>query len=163
MEPIKCRELLGRLLADETRLLATLEQQLGREHELLKSNDVDGLDLAARERQTCVAGLMRIDDERRNLCRLLGRSPDQAGLAALLEWCDPQGSLAAAHAECALHAQRCREQNDRNGALVAARLSRVSGMLNMLAANGSGSTYEPRTPARTGAPPSAGRMVSISA
>ena len=50
----------------------------------------------------------------------------------LLHWCDPAGSLAAAYAQVAERAAQCRAQNDRNGALVSARLARVQNMLGML-------------------------------
>jgi flagellar biosynthesis/type III secretory pathway chaperone len=165
MEPQACHAQLAHLLTDEQALLALLTQQLQREHELLTANDVEGLELAADARQSSVAKLLRLDDERRNLCRLLGQSADQTGLGALLQWCDPTGSLQPAHGEISRLAQRCREQNDRNGMLVNARLSRVSGMLDML--NGgsapSGKTYESRGIQRGPAKPQAGRMVSVSA
>jgi flagellar biosynthesis protein FlgN len=163
MDPQACLSQLARLLSEETALLGTLAQQLQREHELLNANDVDALDQAAQARQTSVAGLLRLDDERRNLCRVLGRSADQAGLAALLKWCDPAGSLASAHARCAEQAQQCREQNDRNGILVNARLNRVSGMLNLLGGSAGVRTYEPKgTPRGAGTLP-AGRMLSTTA
>ena len=98
MEPKACLTQLARLLADETSLLGTLAQQLQREHELLVANDVEALELAADARQNSVLALSRLDQERRSLCRLLGHSADHLGLAALLKWCDPAGSLAAAHA-----------------------------------------------------------------
>jgi flagellar biosynthesis/type III secretory pathway chaperone len=156
-----CRAQLARLLTDESALLSQLDRQLLAEHELLKSNDVDGLEQAGSARQETISRLLRIEDERRNLCRMLGRDNDKAGLAALLAWCDPQGGLATPQSECAQLAERCRAQNERNGALVTARLKRVTGMLDMLADGSAPRTYAPRT-ARYAAPP-AGRMVSISA
>jgi flagellar biosynthesis/type III secretory pathway chaperone len=164
MEPKACLMQLARLLADETSLLGTLAQQLQREHELLVANDVEGLEQAADARQKSVVALSRLDQERRSLCRLLGYSADHLGLAALFKWCDPAGSLAAAHAAASDQAQRCREQNDRNGALVNARLNRLSGMLEMM--NGGSATsriYESRGASRSPAAPPAGRMVSTSA
>jgi flagellar biosynthesis/type III secretory pathway chaperone len=160
MDAQTCRAQFARLLSDEAALLATLEGQLQREHEFLAKNDVDGLEGTATARQDTVGRLLRIDDERRGLARLLGRGTDQAGLAQLLAWCDPQGSLATAQAECATRAERCRTQNERNGLLVTARLNRVAGMLDMLADNTTTKTYEPRA-TRATAP--AGRMLSISA
>jgi flagellar biosynthesis protein FlgN len=165
MESPDCHAQLARLLTQEQSLLGLLAQQLQREHELLTDNDVDGLEQAAAARQDSVTKLLRLDDDRRSLCRLLGQSADQAGLAALLQWCDPQGLLQHAHTEVSRLAQQCREQNDCNGVLVNARLARVSGMLDML--NGSnapsGKTYESRGAQRSPVNPQAGRMVSISA
>jgi flagellar biosynthesis protein FlgN len=103
-----------------------------------------------------------VDHERRNLCRLLGYGADNAGLAAMLKWCDPSGSLAAPHAAASQEAQKCREHNDRNGALVNARLNRLNGMVDRM--NGSSHrTYESRGPARAVVQAPPGRMVSISA
>jgi len=162
MDQKTCLSQLSRLLADETALLGTLERQLGNEHALLEANDIENLEHASNARQQSVAGLLRIDDERRRLCQLLGHGTDQTGLAALLAWCDPQGSLAGDLASSATQAQRCRDQNDRNGALVAARLRHVSGMLGMLTANTTPKTYESRGHSSTAGLP-AGRMVSVSA
>ena len=83
------------------------------------------------------------------------------GLAALFAWCDPQGTLAAAQSQCIELAGRCRALNERNAALVTARLTRVTGMLDMLGDTPAARTYDPRL-ARVGTVP-AGRMVSVSA
>lgn len=132
IEPAHCRENLQNLLTEEASALATLETLLAREHELLVANDVDNLERAGAARQDCVGVLVRIEDERRSLCRMLGRDSDAKGLASLMAWCDPGGTLARSWADCAQRAQRCRELNDRNGILVGARLQRVSNMLGML-------------------------------
>lgn len=162
MEPQACLAQFSRLLSDEISLLDVLETQLQREHQLLSNNDVDGLEMASNTRQETVAKLMRIDDDRRNLCRMLGQGHDQVALARMLTWCDPQGTLAETQSRCTAQAERCRQQNDRNGALVAARLNRINGMLDMLADNGGARTYEARGAARGGTV-STGRMLSISA
>ena len=165
MEPQACREQFARHLADETALLISLEQQLQHEHGLLATNDIDGLEKASGTRQQTVARLLRVDDERRGLCRVRKLPPDAKGLAALLAWCDPTGSLADAQAQCTTHAQRCREQNERNGALVTARLNRVGGMLDMIAGDNPANTYQPRAGVRaaTAFQQPTGRMVSTSA
>jgi flagellar biosynthesis/type III secretory pathway chaperone len=161
MEPQACRAQFARLLSDEATLLSQLEQQLQREHQYLATNDVEGLEQAGGARQQTIAKLLRLDDERNDLSRLLGHGPGRAGLAALLTWCDSRGTLAAALASCTQLAERCRTQNERNGALVTARLGRVSGMLDMLSDHKGSQTYDPRL-ARTATTP-AGRLVSISA
>jgi flagellar biosynthesis/type III secretory pathway chaperone len=161
MEPQACRAQFARLLSDEASLLAQLEQLLQREHEYLATNDVEGLEQAGGTRQQTLARLLLLDDQRNDLCRLVGHGAGRTGLAALLTWCDPQGTLAAAQASCTTLAGRCRTQNERNGALVTARLGRVSSMLDMLSDHNSPRTYDPRS-ART-ATTIAGRLVSISA
>jgi flagellar biosynthesis/type III secretory pathway chaperone len=164
MEPQACREQFARHLSDETDLLIGLEQLLQREHELLSANDIEGLEQAGAVRQQTVARLLRLDEERRGLCRVRKLPADAAGLAQLLAWCDPTGSLAAAQALCATHAERCRDQNERNGALVTARLNRISGMLGMLEGSNPASTYQPRNSGvRASTYKPAGRMVSTSA
>jgi flagellar biosynthesis/type III secretory pathway chaperone len=162
MDANVCRSQLERLLRDETTLLLQLETQLDAEHGLLKANDIEGLDRAGTARQDTVAKLLRIDDERRQLCRMSGRGEDHIAMGALLRWCDPASSLHDAYQRCATQAQRCREYNDRNGALVTARLNRVSGMLRQLNPSTETRTYAPKH----GAPSAqvhAGRMLTVRA
>lgn len=163
MDPQECRERFARHLADETELLGTLEQQLLSEHDLLVANDIEGLECASSLRQQTIARLLRVHEERGRLCKARNLAPDASGFAALLAWCDPEGSLATAQGGCAIHAERCRAQNERNGALVTARLKRVGGMLGMISGETTPGTYQPRATARTSAFATAGRMVSISA
>jgi flagellar biosynthesis/type III secretory pathway chaperone len=125
---------------------------------------VEGLEQAAGARQNSISSLARLDQDRRNLCRMLGYGTDQLALGAMLKWCDPAATLAAAHATASQQAQLCRDQNDRNGALVNARLNRLSGMLDMMnGGHASPRTYESRGAARGPVAPPAGRMVSVSA
>lgn len=161
MDRDTCRTRLARLLSEENALLATLAQQLKHEHGLLAGNDVDGLETASGARQQTIAKLLRVEDERQAICRQCGRHGDRSGMAALLAWCDPAGTLAAAQSECAGLAGACRAQNERNGALVTARLTRASGMLDLLAGNSAPRTYDQRF-ART-APMPAGRMLTTTA
>ena len=125
MDPAACRSHLQALLSDESTLLTRLAQQLVLEHELLVANDVEELEAAGDARQATVASLLRIEDDRSGLCRQVGRSPDRDGLSGLLQWCDPTGTLAVAYSDVSGRAAQCRAQNDRNGALVSARLARV--------------------------------------
>src|SRR6516162_7887362 len=137
-----CRETMGKLLADEGARLRELARLLEQEHELLLANDVVRLESAIRERQSCVGAIIRIDEERRSLCRLSGYGNDAKGLEQLLRWCDPQGTLTSRWADVAQLAGRCREFNDRNGALVSARLKRVQTLLGVLIGGGrEGVTY----------------------
>jgi flagellar biosynthesis/type III secretory pathway chaperone len=161
MDQSTCRARLARLLAEETALLTQLAQQLQHEHELLATNDVEGLEQAGESRQHTIVKLLRLEDDRRALCRQLGRDMDRNGLAQLFAWCDPEGTLAAAQAACTELAGRCRTQNERNGALVTARLTRVTGMLDMLGDSTAPRTYDQRFARATAVP--AGRMVSVSA
>ncbi len=117
-----CREQLATLMAEVNAQLAALEGRLVQEYALLQSRDVESLEKAGTARQECIGHILRIEDERRALCRATGRSDDPAGLHSLLAWCDPTGLLMPAMQEYRERTQRCREQNDRNGMLVNSRL-----------------------------------------
>ena len=133
MDPALTRDQFSRLLEDEARTLANLEALLGREHEILVRNEsAEVLEEACAARQLRMGALLRIQDERRGLLKMLGRSPDNAGIDAVMQACDPAGSLRSRWQQCAVAAGRCREINDRNGALVQARMKRVEGMLEVL-------------------------------
>ncbi|HEY6644872.1 flagellar protein FlgN [Povalibacter sp.] len=132
MDPRICRDTLERLLTEEAGTLARLEELLDKEHEFLTSNDVDELEKAGEARQSCIAAMIAIEDERRSLCRMMSVSADAMGLDKLLNWCDPSHQLKTRWAACAQRAAHCRSLNDRNGALVAARLKRVEGMLGVI-------------------------------
>jgi len=127
-----CREALASILSTEVAQLAELATLLDREHELLVANDIEVLEGVMAQRQVSVGSLLAAEEERRNLCRTHGRGVDAAGVAQLMAWCDPRGSLKARWEECARGATRCRELNDRNGALVNARMKRVETLLTAL-------------------------------
>lgn len=144
IDPALCRTQLEQLLKDEARQLDQLEGLLRLETEALDRNDLPALDQAGSARQGCVAALLRVEDERRSLCRMTGHATDLPGLERLIRWCDPHGSLATLWMECRTRAGRCREINDRNGAVVAAKLQRVTGMLGVISGRSSQpATYNP--------------------
>jgi flagellar biosynthesis/type III secretory pathway chaperone len=121
-DPALCREQLATLMAAVNAHLAALETLLTQEHNLLQTRDAEGLEKAGTTRQECLGHILRIEDERRALCRATGRDEDTAGLHSLLTWCDPTGLLMPAMQEYRERTQRCRDQNDRNGMLVNGRL-----------------------------------------
>jgi flagellar biosynthesis/type III secretory pathway chaperone len=163
VSPAACREVLSRIYAEEIAALRVLEGLLQKEHAHLSANDIDALEAASAARQDCVGRLIKLEDERRNLSRMLGREPDLAGAAALLAWCDAERTLAPALAEHARLSNVCREQNERNGALVGARMARISNMLGLL----SGSAAAPSVYGRSGTQgptlPAAGRLLAARA
>jgi len=153
VDPRICRETLERLLVEEAGTLARLEELLEKEHELLVSNDVEELEKAGEARQSCISALVAIEDERRSLCRMMNVSADAPGLDKLLNWCDPSRQLKTRWAACAQRATHCRTLNDRNGALVSARLKRVEGMLEVI----TGRAGQPKVYGSKGAYQSTGR------
>ena len=140
MDAALTRDTLGRLLAEENRALAEFETLLDKEHGALRSRDIDALEALADARQASVIKLLKIEDERRSLCSMLGFETDLAGLAKLIAWCDPGRWLNKAYEECATRARRCRDSNDRNGVLVGAQIKRVEGLLGAM----TGTSAEPR-------------------
>jgi flagella synthesis protein FlgN len=161
LEPGACREALASILSTEAAALAELAGLLEREHSLLEENDVDTLERVMEERQESVGRLLRAEDERKNLCRMHGREPDAVGSGQLMAWCDPRGTLRSQWAACANGAARCRELNDRNGALVMARMKRVETLLGAL----TGKPQEMPTygPKGAYAAPRAGRVLATEA
>ncbi|HET9863095.1 MAG TPA: flagellar protein FlgN [Steroidobacteraceae bacterium] len=155
------RDHLARLLAEENSALTEFEALLDREHGALKSRDIDALEALADTRQQSVTRMLKIEDERRGLCGMLGYDTDLAGLAKLLAWCDPRRSLAAAYEECARRARRCRDLNDRNGILVGAQIKRVEGLLGAITGTTPQRSYGPRQFAGHGA--GAGQVISAEA
>ena len=122
LDHTQCREQLATLMAEVNARLAALETLLTQEYELLQARDAEGLEKSGTARQQCVGHILRIEDERRSLCRAAGHSEDPSGLHSLLVWCDPTGQLRPAMQEYLERTQRCREHNDRNGLLVNGRL-----------------------------------------
>lgn len=146
MNPSVCREHLDKLFAEEAGALTRLEELLDKEHEFLLANDVDEFERTGEARQACVANLVRLEDERRSLCRMMNVSADHLGLEKLMTWCDPSRTLKNRVSACSKRAGRCRELNDRNGALVTARLKRVEGLLGVI----TGRASQPKTYGRQG-------------
>lgn len=158
MDPVVCRDTLDKLITEESNTLEQLHLLLDREHELLVTNDIDALERAGQARQNCIGTLIRIEDDRRALCRALNVPADMHGLDRVLAWCDPSKQLRRRWTEVGARADRCRTANDRNGALVTARMTRVQGMLDIV----TGRAGQPKVYGRQGAfenQPRAGRVI----
>ena len=113
---------------------------LDKEHGALRGRDIDALEALADARQASVVKLLKIEEERRSLCSMLGYDTDLAGLARLIAWCDPARTLGKRYEECATRARDCRDLNTRNGVLVGAQIKRVEGLLGAM----TGASAEPR-------------------
>jgi flagellar biosynthesis/type III secretory pathway chaperone len=145
MDQALCRDHLAELLGEEIVLLTELQQLLEEEHDLIGTGEPEALLRTTAARQERLGALARIEEQRRTLCSLHGESADGAGLERLRQWCDPQGVLAPRLAECLGRAMRCRDLNDRNGLMVAARMKRVAELLQTLTGRIARSpTYGPR-------------------
>lgn len=134
-----CREHLATLLAEEIDALKEIEDLLRREHDVLGDKNVAAIERSALVRQEKMGHLARTEEQRRSLYSFHGYTADWIGLEGLMQWCDPEGTLVSRLRECAQRAVRCRDLNDRNGTLVAARLKNVEDRLATL----SGRTNQP--------------------
>lgn len=132
MDPSVCRDHLATLLGEELQLLGDLETLLTREAKVLQASDIRTIEATTHARQERMGGLARLEEQRRSLCAMHGFAADRAGLEAVLAWCDPRGALGDVLRRCAELAVRCRDLNDRNSVVVAARLKRVQGLLGAL-------------------------------
>lgn len=140
-----CREHLDTLLTEEIVALRELEDLLKREYEVLGAKNVAAIERTAVVRQQMMGDLARTEEQRRSLCTLHGYTPDWVGLESLMQWCDPEGTLLSRLRECARRATLCRDLNDKNGVLVAARLKQVEGLLAALTGGASQPvTYGPK-------------------
>jgi flagellar biosynthesis protein FlgN len=129
MDPTVIGDHMRDLLAEEAGLLASLEALLGQETEALRGDELPEIERIGTERHRCVDALMRIDSERRAACRLLGIGDDRVRFEELLDRCDHSGALKTRwHAGLEV-AARCKDRNERNGAIVAAKLRRVEALL----------------------------------
>ena len=140
MDAALTRDTLGRLLAEENAALGEFASLLDKEHGALRGRDIDALETLADARQASVVKLLKIEEERRSLCSMLGYDTDLTGLAKLIAWCDPARTLAKRHEEWATRARDCRDLNTRNGILVGAQIKRVEGLLGAM----TGASAEPR-------------------
>jgi flagellar biosynthesis/type III secretory pathway chaperone len=157
VDPKVCREHLERLVTEETAAFQRLQVLLDTEHEYLIANDFEELERAGDARQTCIGELLRIEDERKSLCRMMNLQADPAGIDRLLAWCDKSNLVKRRWAECTALASECRNRNDRNGALVSARLKRVEGLLNVL----TGRANQPKVYGKQGGYENSGRSAHV--
>jgi flagella synthesis protein FlgN len=128
-EPADVRQHLNRILTDEGRLIAELERLLQQEVEILQGEDADQIARIGAVRHRCVEALMRLEDERADLTRMLSFGDGRGAIERLLAWCDEDGSLKTRWQANLDIARRCKDINDRNGAIVGARLRRVQAVL----------------------------------
>jgi flagellar biosynthesis/type III secretory pathway chaperone len=138
---------LQRMLSEESAGLNELEALLVRETHILQGEDVAAIHSIGSERHRCVERLTRLDAERGDFCRMLSFGSGLAAVEKLLAWADPLGELRAQWQSNLQVAYRCREINDRNGAIVAVKLGRVQQRLALLRGSPMPSVYG-RRPSR---------------
>jgi flagella synthesis protein FlgN len=151
------RELASRLIDEERGLLERFADLLEREAAALRTDDVATIDRAGAQRQECSSALLRLDEERRNACRMLGFGDGRDAFERLLAACNPAGDLARRWQASREQLMRCKDLNDRNGAVVTAKLRRVEALLVTLRGGDAG----PRVYGAGGQPGAAARSVSL--
>jgi flagellar biosynthesis/type III secretory pathway chaperone len=138
------QQLLSRILDEESRLLGELQALLHEEAAILSSNDIDGITHIGTTRQRCIDALSRLDAERADCCRLLSFGQGGNALVQLHQWCDPSGALHLKWQSNLTTARRCQQLNDTNGAVVAAKLSRVQQLLMAIRGTSAPPVYSAR-------------------
>ena len=147
VRPADIQRHVARILGEESRLLGSLEQLLRSEAEILRGDDPDAIERIGSSCHQCIDALTGLEAERAEACRLLACGSGREGFEKLLDWCDPASSLRARWLANLDVARRCKDLNDRNGAIVTARLNRVQQLLAQLRGASPPSTYGPRTAA----------------
>jgi|HubBroStandDraft_1064217.scaffolds.fasta_scaffold17545_3 flagellar biosynthesis/type III secretory pathway chaperone len=123
---------LSRILAEEAQLLAELESVLEKETDIVSGDDAEAIQRIGSNRHQCVERLSQLGVERIDTGRMLSFGADATGLSKLFDWADPSRSLRARWAVNLELARRCKALNDKNGAIVAAKLDRVQKLLGHL-------------------------------
>ncbi len=149
--PTEIQPHLRRILSEEAQLLSDLERLLERETQILQSEDVAAIQNIGGARHGCVERLTRLDAERLDLCRMLSFGSGAPALQRLFDWADTDGSLKRLWQSNLQVAHRCKQLNDRNGAIVTVKLGRVQQMLGQLRGSPPPAVYGPKA-ARFGAP-----------
>ena len=149
VQPADVRAHADGLLREEAALLANLEVLLSRESGVLRGDDTAAIERIGASRHDCTAALTRLAEERDQSCRLLSFKNGREGFERLLRWCDSTGELALRWQANLTHARRCRDLNDRNGALVAVKLHHVQSLLGALRGVVADPVYSPQPRALT--------------
>jgi flagellar biosynthesis/type III secretory pathway chaperone len=123
---------VARLIAEEAELLLSLENLLKLETGVLRGDDTDAIERIGATRHACTAALTRLAGERNSSCRMLSFGEGRDAFEKLLAWCDPSGELLRRWQVNLAQARRCKDFNDRNGALVAVKLNHVQKLLTAM-------------------------------
>lgn len=143
VRPADIRAHLKRLLSEESVQLGRLHEVLQNEADVLRGEDVGAIERIGQRRHDSTTVLTRLDAERRELCRLLPLENGHGNIEQLLGWCDADGELQRLWQANLALARRCREHNDRNGAVVTVKLSHIQKLLAGLRGEAGPAVYSP--------------------
>jgi flagella synthesis protein FlgN len=141
VQPADIRQHIERVLRDEAQLLVELEQLLQRESAVVCGDDPGAIESIGGARHHCIDQLTRLDAERTSACRMLSFGAGRAGFEQLLSWCDPGRTLHERWQDNLRITRRCKELNDRNGAVVTIKLGQVQQLLSTLRGGASAPIY----------------------
>jgi flagellar biosynthesis protein FlgN len=130
--PTTVRAHLAQLLTEEGALLTQLEALLARETQVLRGTDTEAIEKIGATRQECTSALARLATERELSCRQLTPAGAEVEITRVFGWCDASGALSAQWRGNLAQARRCRDLNERNGAIVAVKLNHVQSLLAAL-------------------------------
>jgi flagellar biosynthesis protein FlgN len=126
------RSHLERILSEEAGLLEELERVLTQETEVLSGDDTTAIQSIGGARHRCIDALTRLDAERADTCRMLSFGHGAAALDKLFAWADPTEALRRQWLRNLELGRRCKDINERNGAIVSVKLGRVRQALGKL-------------------------------
>jgi flagella synthesis protein FlgN len=149
VRPADIRVHLQRLLAEESVQLTRLQELLLGESAVLRGDDFMAIERIGADRHDCTSTLTRIDAERRELCRMLSHDAGRDGFDQLLRWCDGGGELRRQWLANLALARRCKDHNDRNGAVVSVKLNHVQKLLTAIRGGSPSPVYAPATRSAT--------------
>lgn len=135
---------LSRILAEESQLLAELRVVLEQETDVLRGDDAEAIQSIGTNRHRCVDRLSQLGVERNDASRMLSFGTDRTGLEKMFAWADPTSALRAKWLANVELAKGCKAINDKNGAIVAAKLSRVQQLLGKLRGSSPSPVYGPK-------------------
>ncbi|NJM11357.1 MAG: flagellar protein FlgN [Synechococcaceae cyanobacterium SM1_2_3] len=126
--------MLAGLLQEERTAVEALTQQLQREYEVLKTRNAPGLEQVVHEKRICADHLHQLMSSRLDYLRTQGFTADKPGLAAYIAAALPadRSELAALAADLESAAEQAHNQNEINGAVIAASRSYVERALTIL-------------------------------
>lgn len=125
---------LETLLREELAAVEALHDLLRQEHDALRARDAPTLERLAGEKQACADGLRGLETRRLNLLRERGLPTEPPGWTTALAAAAPAERASLAELMTALEhaAAQARDQNDLNGAIIAASRNHIEQALTIL-------------------------------
>ncbi len=131
-DAIACAGALETVIREALGTAQRLESALAGERTALEERDAAALHEAGAGKQDFLSRLDELDGQRRRLLADHGYPADQGGVEAVLADCTPAHPLGALWRELGAVADRCRDMNAANGAIVHLRRRQIGRALDVL-------------------------------